>query len=166
MGALLARLQAVCGSTFKTYTRRFTMWEQLVQLLNAGSPFLQPALMLMDSVGLGGGVDTWSQRGRGSPKVVTLSRTICIYATLPGGDTTSGQDGVTPGGSVFHPLIEAVESAFDPDDQSQNALTLGGLVSHCWLEGDGYMMTGEIDVERGQGMQTMPVKIMLYPTSR
>lgn len=168
MDALLAYLEAGCGATFQTYSRRFITWEKLAALLQGGAAVPpMPALYLIDSIGLGGGVDHWDPRGRASPSVVTLTRTIVIYDTLPNGASPQGQDGTTPGGTVFHPLIEAVENCLAvPDSQSQNALTLGGLVSHCWLEGDGMMMTGELDDVRGQGMQTMPVKIMLYPRSQ
>lgn len=168
MDALLAYIQAGCTTTFKTYSRRFVTWERLIAKLSNSDPSTppMPALYLIDSVGLGGGIDHWDPRGRASPSVVTLTRTIVIYATLPNGDAAQGQDGTTPGGSVFHPLITAVEDTLAvPDSTQQNALTLGGLVSHCWLEGDGMMMTGELDDLRGQGMQTMPVKIMLYPRS-
>lgn len=166
MDALLAYLVAGCGVTFATYSRRFLMWEKVSQALQQTPPLAMPALYLYDGMGLGGGLDHWDPRGRASPSVVTLHRTIVIYATLPKGDSPQGQDGTTAGGTVFHPLIEAVENTLAvPDSQSQNALTLGGLVSHCWLEGDGMMMTGELDDLRGQGMQTLPVKIMLYPRS-
>lgn len=169
MDALLALLQARCGTTFKTYSRRFVTWERLVQMITSGSTAvpLMPALYLYDGMGLGGGLDHWDPRGRASPAVVTMHRTIVIYDTLPNGDSSQGQDGSTPGGSVFHPLISSIEAALDYHDSTQqNTLTLGGLASHCWLEGDGLMMTGELDDIRGQGMLTMPVKIMLYPASQ
>jgi hypothetical protein len=167
MDALMAYLRAGCGTTFSYYSRRFMMWEKVAAALQQNPPLAMPALFLYDGMGLGGGLDYFDARGRASPTVVTLHRTIVIYATLPDGGTSQGQDGTTPGGTVFHPLIESVENCLAvPDSQSQNTLTLGGLVSHCWLEGDGLMMTGELDDVRGQGMQTLPVKIMLYPRSQ
>jgi hypothetical protein len=41
---------------------------------------------------------------------------------------------------------------------------LGGLVSHCYLKGNGLIMTGEIDPSRGQGMATLPLEILKYPS--
>ena len=168
MDALLAFLEAQCGTTFKYYSRRFITWEQMLQNITAGKPTIrQPALLLFDGVGLGGGTDKFEPRGRASPGVVTLSKTIVIYATLPGGGSSAGPSGTVPGGEVFNPLIESVENALaQHDSASQNCLTLGGLVSHCWLEGNGMMMTGELDEVAGQGMQTLPVKIMMYPFSQ
>lgn len=167
MDALLEHLRAECGRTFLYYSRRFITWERLVQSVQAGKPVIrQPALFLFDGVGLGGGTDTFVSKTRASPPLVTLSKTIVIYAQLPGGGTPNGPDGLTPGGEVFNPLIEAIEAAMRPDSVSENALTLGGLVSQVELIGDSMMMTGEIDDQQGQGMLTMPVKIMMYPSSQ
>lgn len=166
MAALLAKLQADCGSTFQTYSRRFLTWEDLVNTAQ-GQALLQPALFLFDGVGLGGGRERFEQRGRGRPVVSVLDRTVVIYAKLPGGGTPSGPDHTTPGGQVFHPLEESVLSSFNNfDDRSANTLTLGGLVSHCWIEGDALMVTGEVDTGEGQGMLTIPVHIMLLPNAQ
>ena len=167
MAALFAYLQAGCGATFATYSRRFLMWEKVATALQQTPPLAMPALYLYDGMGLGGGLDHFEPRGRASPGVEIMHRTIVIYATLPNGASPQGQDGTTAGGAVFNPLIDSIRDCLAvPDSQSQNALTLGGLVSHCWLEGDAMMMTGELDDVRGQGMLTLPVKIMLYPKSQ
>ncbi len=167
MDALIAVLRAdeTVASMFPTISRRFVMWEQLQQSIQNGAPFYQPALFLYDGVGLGGGIDTYEQVGLGTPARVTLRRTIVIYARLPGGGTAAGPDFTTAGGTVFHPLIEAVINALGvPDDLSHGTLTLGGLVSHCYLKGNGLMMTGEIDPGQGQGMVTLPLDIMMLPS--
>jgi|SRR5580693_3659808 hypothetical protein len=153
MVALLNLLQTNCGTTFNSYNRRFIMWENL-----ASTPLVQPALFLYGGAGLGGGTTKYEQRGRGRPLVRVLSRTIVVYAQLPGAGTPSGQDATTPGDTVFGPLVESIENAFVPD--SENAVTLGGLVSHCWIEGDALWATPDIDPQ-GQGMFTVPVKIMI-----
>ena len=66
----------------------------------------------------------------------------------------------TPGGDVFYPLIEAIETALEPRVEPQGALTLGGRVFHCWIEGNCLYVPGDID-PYGQGMAIVPVKIML-----
>lgn len=168
MDALLAYLKAQCGTTFLHYSRRFITWEQMLQNITAGKATIrQPALLLFDGVGLGGGTDKFEDRGRGVPPVVTLSKTIVIYATLPGGGSSAGPAGLVPGGEVFNPLIESIESAMArPDSASRNCLTLGDLVFDCKLDGTSMMMTGEIDEVAGQGMLTMPVKIIMNPFSQ
>lgn len=161
MNALLALLQAqLTPGTFRTFTRRYLPWETLVSDLGQGNqPFVQPALILYDGVGFGGGKTRFEQRGRGRPPVRIISRTIIVYAQLPGGSTPSGVDRDTPAGSVFGPLSEAIEGVFLTTD-SENALTLGGLVSHCWIEGDSHWVTGDID-QYGQGLMTIPVQMMV-----
>jgi hypothetical protein len=161
MNALLALLQAqLTPGLFRTVTRRYIPWEALmISLQNNTQPFPQPCLILYDGVGFGGGTTKFEQRGRGRPTVRVVSRTIVIYAQMPGGGTAEGTDAFTPGGAVFGPLSEAIEGVFQLVD-SENALTLGGLVSHCWIEGESHWATGDID-PYGQGLMTVPVKIML-----
>lgn len=161
MNALLALLEAqLTPGLFRTMTRRYLPWETLLSDLQQGSnPFPQPALILYDGIGFGGGKTRFEQRGRGRPPVRIMSRTIIVYAQLPGGNTPSGVDHDTPAGSVFAPLSEAIEGVFLTTD-SENALTLGGLVSHAWIEGDSHWLTGDID-PYGQGLMSIPVQIMI-----
>jgi hypothetical protein len=164
MNHIFADLQTFCGTNFRTYSRRFLTWEDVVQSYRDGTPLLQPALYLYDGPGFGGGADMWDPRGPGNPSVVTMLRTIVIYATLPGGGTPQGPDGTTPGGSVLHPLVELVQQALAPDDPTYGVNRLGGLVSHCWIKGDSLIVTGELDPTQGQGMATIPLEIMMYPS--
>jgi hypothetical protein len=159
--ALFAKLNAaLVPGVFRYTSRRLLIWEDLLQSIQLGSvPFQQPAMFLFDGVGFGGGRIKVEQRGRGRPPVRIMSKTIVIYAQLPGAGTPAGRDATTPGGTVFGPLQEAVENVFLQVD-SENALTLGGLVSHCWIEGDCHWVTADID-PGGQGMMTIPVQIML-----
>ena len=160
MNALLALIQTNCGALFNTYSRRFVTWENLVASIANGQAVAQPALYVYDGVGFGGGTEEYVQQGR-TPAKRILSRDIVIYAQIPGGNLSSGVDSTTPGGDVFYPLIEAVEAALEPDDSNAfGVLTLGGLVIHCWIEGRGVIVPGDID-PNGQGMATLPVKILI-----
>jgi hypothetical protein len=166
MDALLAYLEAnIVPNTFLSFARGIIMWEQLATQQNSSPIIRQPALYLFDGVGFGQGTTKYEQRGRGRPVVRVIGRTIVIYAQQPSaggrpGGTVGGPNVATKGeGTVFHPLIEAVEAVFATPD-SEGALTLGGLVSHCWIEGDGILVSGDIDPQ-GQGMATLPVKIMV-----
>jgi hypothetical protein len=168
MNALLAQLKAdaTVVSLFQTISRRFYMWEQIAQVMQSGQvPVRQPALYLFDGVGLGGGMDRYEPQTRSLPPLVTLRRTVVIYAQLPGGGTPGGQtDMVTPGGTVLNPLIDAVQAVIDrPTDSASNANTLGGIVSHCWLKGEGVFISGEID-PNGQCMATLPLEILMFPS--
>lgn len=162
MEALLARLQTKCGTLFATYSRRFVMWEQMAQMTNAGNAPPQPALYLFDGVMMtGGGRITYERTAKSVPNKRLIERQIVIYAQITGGGTPTGPDATMPGGDVFYPLQEAIEAAIDPDpSDSFGAQTLGRLVDHCWIQGDGYMFTGDID-PNGQGMLTIPVRILV-----
>jgi hypothetical protein len=164
MDALLALLQANCGSTFRTYSRRLVMWEQLSQqIANTGTTQLkQPALYLFDGVIIPeSGVITYERTLRAVPNKREIQRAIVIYAQMPGGTEPGGVDLTTPGGDVLFPLIEAVENAIEPSISDPNgAQTLGGLVYHCWIQGKGYTFTGDIDAN-GQGMAILPIKILI-----
>jgi hypothetical protein len=162
MDALLALLQAGCGTTFKTYSRRIVMWEALPEKIQSGQTLVkQPALYLFDGViTADSGTIDFVQKGLGTPPVRELSRAIVIYAQIPGGSQAGGIDLTTPGGDVFYPLIESVETALGPGVEPQGVLTLDGRVFRCWLEGKSYMFVGDIDPV-GQGMLILPVKIMI-----
>ena len=54
-------------------------------------------------------------------------------------------------------LIDAVEDALDPAPLYQNQ-TLGGIVSHCWFEGDVMKEPGDLD---GDGIAIIPIKILV-----
>lgn len=160
MAALLTLLQTSCGSLFQTYSRRFMTWEDLLQQLSAANAVRQPALYLYSGPGFGGGTEQFVQQGR-TPAKRIITRTIVIYAQIPGGGTPGGIDTTTPGDAPFYPLIEGIESALDPPDSNSLAtITLGGLVTHCWIEGTGVIVPGDID-PNGQGMATLPVSILI-----
>jgi hypothetical protein len=167
MNALLALLKVQCGTLFQTYTRRLVMWEQLAQSLQSGGTLIrQPYLCLFDgTITTDSGTIRYHRQGMGVPARREMDKTIVIYAQLPsisaaGNITAAGIDSFTPGGDIFYPLIEAVESALEPHVEPQGALTLGGKVFRCWIEGNSYMFPGDID-PNGQGMAIVPVKIML-----
>src|SRR6185369_6649100 len=141
MDALLAQLRTGCDTTFKTYSRRFIMWEQMAELIQQGKAPKQPALYLFDGVMMtGGGKINFERTARSVPNKREMERTIVIYAQIPGGGTPAGPNNTTPGGDIFYPLLESVENAIAEAPGVQFGVqTLGGLVSQCWIEGDSYM---------------------------
>lgn len=164
MTALLAHLQARCGATFAVYSRRFIMWEDLVQLIannSQGVPAF-PALFLYDG---GLTAEDWAVTGRGKPPVRTMTRHIVIYARRPNAGTPQGPDN-SIAGVVLNPLTEAIEAAFtpggpvNPDNVRDGVITLGGLVWWARIEGKGDTIPGDIDPS-GLMMQTIPVRIMM-----
>lgn len=67
---------------------------------------------------------------RGLPPRRTLGAKVFLYAANP--------DRHTPAGVQLNGLIDAVEQALAPDSRAvngENVQTLGGSVSHAWIEG-------------------------------
>lgn len=161
LALLVARLGPAPGSAIiKSFSRRFVMYEDFKTMMaNGDSPPL-PALYLFDGTAFGGGIDTWDQKGRGVPVKRTLDRSIVIYAVVPGAGTPGGPDRTTPGGTVLQPLIDAVEAALDNDNAVLNTVSLGGLVWNARIEGQGYLVSGDVDPS-GLCMQTIPVRILI-----
>ena len=168
MAALLSWLEAqIPANTFASFARGLKPWQELSRVVNGNLVVRQPALFLFDGVGLGGGKTKYTQKGRATPVIRTLSRTIVIYnrtpvaGNLPGGFTggLAVQSTTTSQAANLHPLIEAVETAIGtPDDPQRGTLTLGGLVGYCRIEGEGILVSPDID-ENGQGMATLPLEI-------
>jgi hypothetical protein len=163
--ALLAREQSICGANFATYSRTFETYIDLLAKLtgsNQGDPPAFPALYLYEGVGFGeSGQTKWDQRGPGvGVSVRTLNFTLVIYALKPKANTPDGADITVAGSVALNDLVELVESTFTPDDFSTNTLTLGKLCRHCWIEGIGELISGDID-PTGLTMQTIPVKILI-----
>jgi hypothetical protein len=164
MVALLARIATVCGANFATYSRRFQTYTDLINMISIGSGDVPafPALYLYDGIGFGeGGKDHWDRKaGQGAQVIRTINRTVVFYALKPSANTPTGADITVPGAIALNNLTEVVESAFAVDDYQRNTMTLGGLVAHCWIEGIGEMIPGDID-PTGLTMQTIPVKILI-----
>ncbi len=162
--ALLARVQTICGTNFATYDRNFKTYVDLIATLNGsqqGDPPAFPAIYVYEGIGFGeSGSTKWEQKGVGSPPLRTLNFALVIYALKPGANTPGGADVTVAGSLALNDLVDNVETAFVPDSPSFNTLTLGKLVRHCWLEGMGHLIPGDID-PTGLSMQTIPVKILI-----
>ena len=58
--------------------------------------------------------------------------------------------------SVNNAILDAVETALAPDS-ADGCCTLGGLVAHCWIEGEVFKDPGDLD---GQALLIVPIKIL------
>ena len=134
--ALLALLQDKIPG-IRTYTRK-------VGLPTEFQAAAQPALVLFSPM------ENTNQGGLGSPPRRTWHFSIIVYFRVPRNDA---------GETVMNPLLEAVEAALE-SGPSFPAITLGGLVSHCWLEGDTVKESGDTDAD-GQGGFVVPGKILV-----
>jgi hypothetical protein len=74
--------------------------------------------------------EIWEQK-RGLPPKRILRADLEIYVSSAGdhrGETR-------PPSAVLNPILDALEAALAPGLADDGAQTLGGLVSHCWIEG-------------------------------
>jgi hypothetical protein len=126
------------AAPFLTTATRLIPWTQVGD---------QPALFLRT-----GPKNDWLERqGRAPPRVV-LEAEIWIYAR--GSEDPNDPDAAPS--MRLNPLIGAVEAALDP--YPLEAQTLGGLVAHCWLEGEGAIESGDLS---GQAIACLPVKMLV-----
>ena len=69
----------------------------------------------------------------------------------------TAKDGLTPGKVENNLILDAIEDALRPPP-GQETQTLGGLVHHCWIEGDVFRDSGDLD---GQGCITVPIRVLV-----
>lgn len=132
MTALFATLQG--AAAWGTTGRRLIFWTQVSQ---------QPAMFLRNA-----GEEIHASP-TGLPAKVTMECEVWLYNKTD----ASG----TPGAGL-NDLIDAVQAALRPPPGRPQ--TLGGLVSHCRIEGKIDLHPGDLD---GQAIAVIPVKI-LVPT--
>lgn len=131
--AILAKLQGVAG--FNTVSRR---WRPVKDV----APVDQPAAFLTSA---GESVTC----APGMPATSEIDYDITLYAHVKG-------DPAIPPSTILNPLTDAIIAAFKPDNPILNKVTLGGLVEHCWVEGN-------IETDEGlfgdQGVVIIPLRV-------
>lgn len=135
--ALFDLLKAVPGITVAE--RRLRHWSDVQ---SAEQPYL--------CLAQGGQTAQQGDPAKGVPTKWTLEADIYLYALTTGGQTPS---------TVLNPIVDAVESALQPQyPDIEKYQTLGGLVQHCWIEGN-------IDTDEGtlgdQAVAVIPIKILV-----
>lgn len=90
-----------------------------------------------------------TRQQRGLPPIHVLGAEVFLYAANP--DRTISAD------IVLNGLIDAVEAVLKPDP-STNVFTLGGLVSHCWIDADTEVFSGALG-ERAAAI--VPIKMLV-----
>ena len=135
--ALFGLLAAVPG--FAVCERRLRHWNDVP---DAEQPYL--------CLAQGGQSVAQGDPAKGVPPKWTLEADIYLYARTTGG--------LVPA-SVLNPLVDAVEDALQPQYPAlEKCQTLGGLVQHCWIEGN-------IETDEGtlgdQAVAIIPIKILV-----
>ena len=131
--ALFAKVSAIPGLV--TVSRRLRHWDDVPDVE-------QPALFQVQKREL-------QVPRKGLPAKVTFECELYLYAN-------SGNDMSTTPATLINPLMDAIEQALKPDVNGFQ--TLGGTVSHCWIEGE---ILGDEGYLGPQGVQIIPVKILV-----
>lgn len=72
---------------------------------------------------------------KGVPTRLTLHGFIILYALAPTIDQPVGAE-TALAATTLNDMYKAIDQALLPDNLGTGAFTLGGLVSHCWIEGE------------------------------
>lgn len=130
--ALFRLLQAVPGIV--TCTRRLKHWQDT-------PPEEQPALY-MEHTG------EVRQPTRGQPSKVVLECNLWLYVRTEGKAV----------GPTLNEQLDAIDTAFEPKNDGDHTVTLGGLVHHCWIEGQTQIFEGDLGEE---AVAIIPVKLLV-----
>lgn len=105
-------------------------------------------------------IHTGSNQGLGIPPKRTWDAWLVIYFTNPSVMSPgTNPDSLVPGATIINPILDAIEAALAPNVVT-NTQTLGGLVSHAWIEGPTTVALGDVDTQ-GFGGAVIPVRMLV-----
>jgi hypothetical protein len=143
--ALFAKLQTALGDDLVTMSRQHIMPPTL-------TPEQQPALFLVQAR------ETRKPTPAGAPVQLVLNGFLILYLQVPAPlDEIPGEE-TTLAATQMNALLQSVDDAMQPDDLTTGRLTLGGLITHGWIEGDVEMDPG---IFSQQGAAILPVKMLV-----
>ncbi len=143
--ALFAFSSAIAASDgsqlFKMATRQVKSWDNV-------APEDQPALLLLPRKEL-------AQRKKGLPTKWTGEYDLLVYV-----HTGANNDPTVTPATLLNAVLDAVEASIKVDDPFNDACTLGGLVSHCAIEGEVIKFLGSLGDE---ATAIVPIQIFTSP---
>lgn len=139
--AFFAALTVGGSPAFVTATRQVKTWEDV-------PPEDQPALLPLPR-------RETAQRKKGLPTIWTLDVDLLLYVHTGAQNDPS----VTPA-QLLNPLLDAIEASLTIDDVMNNACTLGGLVSHCAINGPIELFLGSLGDE---AVAIVPLQLLTSP---
>jgi hypothetical protein len=127
---------ALNAATFNTSNRRLQLWSKVASF---------PALFIQTV-----GTHYAPREVRGLPPKRTITAELWVY-------TDVGKDPNANPEEALNDIIDAIETAISPQIVG-GVQTLGGLVSHAWIEGEIEQFPGVLD---GIAKAIIPVKILI-----
>lgn len=120
----------------KSVTRNVVHWQD-------SPPESQPALYIQVLS------EDRQNEGRRTPSRVFLNAKVWAYVQTNQGD---------PVGPLLNPLLDAIDDALAPPDSAGVYQTLGGVVSHCWVEGTTEIYEGTLG---NTAVAVIPIKMLI-----
>jgi len=127
---------ALTAASFNTSGRRLLLWSKVASF---------PALFIQST-----GTNYPPRDARGLPPKRTITAELWVYTDVGKDPNANPEQGLND-------IIDAIETALAPGINSI-AQTLGGLVSHAWIEGEIEQFPGVLD---GIAKAIIPVKILV-----
>jgi hypothetical protein len=127
---------ALTATTFNTSGRRLLLWSKVASF---------PALFVQST-----GTHYPPREARGLPPKRTITAELWVYTDIGKNPNANPEQ-------ALNDIIDAVEAALLPGINS-NAQTLGGIVSHAWIEGEIEQFPGVLD---GIAKAIISVKILV-----
>ena len=127
---------ALTAATFNSSGRRLQLWSKVASF---------PALFVQST-----GTHYPPRDVRGLPPKRTISAELWVY-------TDVGKDPNANPEAALNDIVDAIEVALAPNVLT-GVQTLGGLVSHCWIEGEVEQFPGVLD---GIAKAIIPVEILI-----
>ena len=124
---------------FKLATRKLRVWEDV-------ESEDQPALLMLQKSEL-------CNKPRGLPAKWTLTIDLYLYV-----HTGQINDDTIIASQLLNPLMDAIEAALTINDVSNNACTLNGLVSHCFIDGAVEIFEGNLG---DQAVCILPITVVV-----
>jgi hypothetical protein len=143
--ALFALLKRIPNQLFTITSRQHTQPPTL-------APEMQPGLFLIQAR------ETRTPRPAGFPVKITLNGFLVVYFQSPQPLVDEIGAETMVGATQLNALLAAIDTALIPDNVATGKLTLGGMVEHCWIEGDIDMDTG---IYGQQGAAILPIKMLV-----
>lgn len=142
--ALFAWFQTQIGGYFTTMSRKHLMPPEL-------SLEAQPAFFL---------VQLKEQRAgstQGTPNKLAMHGCIVIYLPAPETNETPGSE-TQLAATNLNAIYRAIDYAMVPDNLQTGKFTVGGLVTHCWIEGD---LDQDPGIFSSQAAAILPIHILV-----
>lgn len=124
---------------FKVATRKLQTWDQ--------APAEDSPQLAMSQV------SETAEKRKGFPTKWVFNIRLFMYVK-----TQANNDLTVVPSQLINPLIDALELALKPDDISNDACTLGGLVSHCAINGTILIFEG---TQGDDAVAILPIQILV-----